>query len=300
MGLTTTSMPKRGGAAPSRPKRKATKGARADAKATGRCSKAVLVDIQRETLHILSLGKKVSTKSLQRSATACAIESGVGGLPECKTGAFELKVDVVRGDTLEVAMSLQDESAVGASRKGRDRVCVLVFGSGENAGGGYKRGAGGQEESICRRTNLVQCVESAKYPLPEHGCLYVPNLVVVRRDRTRGFSWLQRPCELSAVVAHAYMSPQLSRDGTLATAAAAGTARKITSALAAMSRHGHTRLVLGAFGCGAYANPPASVARLFRKALESDALSGRFKSVTFAILNNKAAMAAFSMEFLNR
>ena len=43
-------------------------------------------------------------------------------------------------------------------------------------------------------------------------------------------------------------------------------------------------LVLGAFGCGAFGNPPDGVAPLFAKALASDEFRGAFATVVFAIL----------------
>ena len=45
---------------------------------------------------------------------------------------------------------------------------------------------------------------------------------------------------------------------------------------------GHPSLVLGAWGCGAFANDPARTARDFRQLLEAD-FSGAFGDIVFAI-----------------
>lgn len=40
--------------------------------------------------------------------------------------------------------------------------------------------------------------------------------------------------------------------------------------------HGHDALVLGAFGCGAFHNPPAEVARLFHEVMEEEEFKCKF------------------------
>jgi uncharacterized protein (TIGR02452 family) len=48
--------------------------------------------------------------------------------------------------------------------------------------------------------------------------------------------------------------------------------------------HGMDHLVLGAWGCGAFHNPPDRVAEAFKEILSSDRFRNRFKNITFAIL----------------
>ena len=62
------------------------------------------------------------------------------------------------------------------------------------------------------------------------------------------------------------------------------------------AHNGHDGLVLSAFGCGAFCNPPHHVARLFAEALSEPAealsepeFSGVFRAVTFAILDDHNA-----------
>jgi uncharacterized protein (TIGR02452 family) len=42
-------------------------------------------------------------------------------------------------------------------------------------------------------------------------------------------------------------------------------------------------LVLGAFGCGAFANPPKHMAKIFREVFMEKEFKNKFKSVVFAI-----------------
>ena len=48
---------------------------------------------------------------------------------------------------------------------------------------------------------------------------------------------------------------------------------------------GHDSLVLSAMGCGAFANPPAHIARLFHQVMEEDEFKDKFPLIDFAILD---------------
>jgi len=48
--------------------------------------------------------------------------------------------------------------------------------------------------------------------------------------------------------------------------------------------HKHDCIVLGAFGCGAFRNPPRHIAELFKMVLQD--FDGLFKEVHFAILED--------------
>lgn len=50
--------------------------------------------------------------------------------------------------------------------------------------------------------------------------------------------------------------------------------------------HQVTTVVLGAFGCGAFRNPPELVARAFREVLQEDLFKHSFSKVVFAIKSN--------------
>jgi len=49
---------------------------------------------------------------------------------------------------------------------------------------------------------------------------------------------------------------------------------------------GHDSVVLGAFGCGAFRNPPATIAQLFREVIFQD-YKDCFCHITFAILEDQ-------------
>ena len=68
----------------------------------------------------------------------------------------------------------------------------------------------------------------------------------------------------------------------------------------------HDSLVLSALGCGAFANPPAHIAKLFHQVIEEDEFRNVFKLIDFAILdgyrtglrhNPEGNLKPFQMEF---
>ena len=61
---------------------------------------------------------------------------------------------------------------------------VLNFASGTNAGGGWRgKQQGTQEETLCRQSDLGLLLEKKKYPIPNDGAHYIPN-VNVTKDRS--------------------------------------------------------------------------------------------------------------------
>lgn len=60
---------------------------------------------------------------------------------------------------------------------------------------------------------------------------------------------------------------------------------KIRQVLRLMALNGTSCCVLGALGCGVFANPPKRVAQLFRNVILEDEFRGRFDEVVFAILD---------------
>ena len=79
---------------------------------------------------------------------------------------------------------------------------------------------------------------------------------------------------------------------------------QLSSAALAPSEHAakstkHANLVLGAWGCGAFGNPTAPVAALFKKHLASEEFRGAFEHVVFAILDplGTGNLGPFKQEF---
>lgn len=94
---------------------------------------------------------------------------------------------------------------------------------------------------------------------------------------------------------------KLTADGHMPQVALDITRCKIRTIFRIGLLHGHDSLVLGAFGCGAFHNPPAEVARLFHEVMEEEEFKNKFKVIIFSIIEDhnsgNANLRPFQAEF---
>lgn len=210
---------------------------------------------------------------------------------------FSTEVDVVEGDCLEAAENLIARGM---------RPVVLNMASDYTPGGGYKGGAGAQEENLFRRTNLLHVLANEgrwynpkgkgvvppnkMYPLPDPSCLYSPSAFVLRASEANGYAWLPKPYEVAFIASAAYRRPELKKDQEhMMPKFAEGFLKKARAVLWTAAHFGHDSVVLSAWGCGAFRNPPKHIAELFRQVLAEPWIQGRFKNITFAIFDDHNA-----------
>jgi uncharacterized protein (TIGR02452 family) len=186
----------------------------------------------------------------------------------------------------ETKVQVTNETTFGASRRLAERglrPLALNFANGIQPGGGFLNGARAQEEVLCRSSALYQTLiddpmydEHRKRPLPDSTdwAIYSPDVPVFRTDDG---TELQHPWPLSFITCAAPYAPTIGQPqaGDLLQ-------KRIHRVLAIARSYGHTALVLGAWGCGAFENDPYRTARDFRQALEND-FSGAFAEIIFAI-----------------
>lgn len=178
---------------------------------------------------------------------------------------------------------------------------VLNMASFQNASGGVLNGSRAQEEELCRRSNLVQSLyaystrdcnllgypepRNHRYPIPMYGGIYSPEITVFRSALS--YSLLERPFRCSVISVPALKRPETDRKtGMLTETGALIMKGKIRAILRIALLKGHTKLVLGALGCGAYGNPPAHIALLFKEVLSESEFWGHFEEICFAILED--------------
>ena len=163
------------------------------------------------------------------------------------------------------------------------RPLALNFANGIEPGGGFLRGARAQEEVLCRSSALYQTLVGdpmyqvhRRRPRPDSTdwAIYSPGVPVFRLDDGTA---LQHPWLLSVITCAAPYAPDIGQplSGDLLQ-------QRIRRVLAIAWSYGHAALVLGAWGCGAFANDPHRTARDFRQALEHD-FRGAFAYIVFAI-----------------
>ncbi|KAI1463816.1 uncharacterized protein F4812DRAFT_453352 [Daldinia caldariorum] len=217
-------------------------------------------------------------------------------------------------DALEAAHSLllvPEHAQSRTDQQRRDlsntaaRVGVLNMASPLSAGGGFLNGASSQEESLCMRSTLLPSLRDGFYRLPELGVVFTPDVageddeVLPKRDR-----WF-----VDVASAAMIRMPEIDVDEESGFARYANAAdrelavRKVRAVLRVFASKGVRRVVLGAWGCGAYGNPVGEIAKAWRKKKrESDSDSWEcFEHVVFAIKDPGMAQAfatAFGEEFL--
>jgi uncharacterized protein (TIGR02452 family) len=187
-------------------------------------------------------------------------------------------------------ITVTNETTLAAGRRLGPDTAALNFASARNPGGGFLSGAKSQEEDIARASALHACLTTVMDYYEHHRAhadlrysdrvIYSPG-VPVFRDDTNGL--LDAAYQLSFITAAApnlgaILANQPDRADSVPDAVRARAVRVLQVAAA----HGHSRLVLGAWGCGVFRNDPAVVARAFADALRTvDA----FDEVCFAVLD---------------
>jgi len=181
----------------------------------------------------------------------------------------ETEVCVANADTLTAALVIGDALA-------------LNFANAYTPGGGYIAGCLAQEEELCRLLpQLYPSLKSCHYPINPGEALVTQGLLAVRQV----FS--HEPCSSQGEVGIVTAAmPDRHEHKSMAAAEWAETVSlRIRAVLHAAKSSGLPNLVLGAFGCGAFGNPPADVAAIFRRHLESSEFRGCFKKIVFAIID---------------
>lgn len=229
-------------------------------------------------------------------------------------------IRVVNQDTLDAAISMMDGDTA-KSQESTSRVAVLNLASEVKPGGGWLSGALAQEESLCFRSSLVLSLKADFYPIPENGAIYSPNVVIIRDAWSRGHKLLDQSADhlpvVSVISVAAIRRPRITTIRTDTAAASGGQGRRVNQngdlsasgrpalkavyaneedrelmktkmriSLRISAKYGHRKLVLGALGCGAFRNPPAEVATLWKEVLsEAEFRGGWWDDVVVAVLD---------------
>lgn len=189
----------------------------------------------------------------------------------------------------ETRVLVSQETTLGAARRlveSGHRPLALNFANGVNPGGGFLFGARAQEEALCRcsalyPTLLGDPMYEAHQERPTldstDWAIYSPDVPVFRSDD--GVE-LDEPWLLCFLTCAAPYRPDVGQPlaGDLLK-------QRILRVLAIARSLGHTSLVLGAWGCGAFENDPVRTAEDFRRALEGP-FAGAFSEVVFAITDS--------------
>jgi uncharacterized protein (TIGR02452 family) len=186
----------------------------------------------------------------------------------------------------ETRLQVSNETTLGAALRlvnGGLKPLALNFANGIQPGGGFLGGARAQEEVLCRSSALYQTLVGdpmyeahQERPRPDSTdwAIYSPDVPVFRKDDGTGLEsyWLLSFLTCAAPYAPAIGQPEA---GDLLQS-------RIHRVLAIARSYGYAAIVLGAWGCGAFANDPHRTAVDFRQALENE-FKGAFSDIAFAI-----------------
>ena len=210
----------------------------------------------------------------------------------------QTKIAVTRSTTFDAARKLHKTYP-------DKRIAVLNFASAVNPGGGVTRGASAQEEALCRCSTLYPTLNQQRMwdnyysvnredrnVLHTDACIYSPDIIVIKNDAyipqsTPESDWF-------AVDVISCAAPNLRKAVSNAYNIESGNAVNVTSGelyqihlqrarhIMTVAAANHVDvLVLGAFGCGAFANDPRVVANAMFDALKE--FVGCFDLVEFAV-----------------
>lgn len=177
--------------------------------------------------------------------------------------------------------------------------CVLNFASATNPGGGVVWGSTAQEECLCRCSTLYANLTQRNLwnsfygphreqnnPLYNDDCIYTPDVVVFKSDTAS-------PAPLPAdewwhvnVITCAAPNLRNDRDGTVRVSVSNAELKtlhiqRMRRILNIAAAEGNEVVILGAYGCGAFKNPPEVVAEAMKQVVNE--FRYYFKTIEFAV-----------------
>lgn len=248
-----------------------------DAKKPAKPKDNPLASVYRDTVRLAGAPKYGTSELL----TLDEVDGAVLPVPEPLATHYE----VANEDTIAMAERYVAEGL---------NPLVLNMASQFKAGGGVARGATAQEEELFRRTDACTVFEPVLYPLGTEHFIYAPAVTVIKDAAYQPvvggatFAMLAMPAVRKPKVRGA--DYRLDADRELMR-------RKVHAIFTTAVLHGHDSLVLGALGCGAYANPPEAVCALFAEATRE--YGAHFSRIGFAVLVKRPSDEANLTVFRN-
>lgn len=186
------------------------------------------------------------------------------------------------------------------------KVCILNFASATNPGGGVTRGSSAQEEAICRCSTLFPNLNERESwnifyephrrqhdPLHNDDCIYTPGVMVFKSDTD--YPQLLPEEKWYSVNVVTCAAPNLREKPSNSMNSGDGDAavhisrenlqalheKRMRKVLEIAWRKGNEVVILGAFGCGAFRNPPMVVAQAMKTVVQE--YRKNFETIEFAI-----------------
>jgi|694.fasta_scaffold05726_8 uncharacterized protein (TIGR02452 family) len=208
----------------------------------------------------------------------------------------EQKIFVVQEDAFETAAKYVQTG---------EKVAVLSYAGQETPGGGaIEVGSYGFEEDFCYRSDLIGFMKKqfkiqkrfdqnnpSFYPVYDH-LIHTPDITLFRRGADQAYE-LMEPVKVGAItcgVPQSMIRPKLKGVGTgdisyANEEDAHAMKTRIQNVLKTAYDMNYDTVILGAYGCGAYGNPPQAVAKICKDVID-EFFQGAFKNIVFAIIDD--------------
>lgn len=218
----------------------------------------------------------------------------------------EVEGNIVQRDKPARIVVSKKRTLEAASAYVGKKVCILNFASATNPGGGVVKGSSAQEEAICRCSTLYPNLNEPKMwngfyrphrqelnPLHNDDCTYTPGVIAFKSDTDYPQMLPLNRCYKVNVITCA--APNLrekpsngmnSGDGDMAVKISNDDLqelheKRMRRVLEITAKKGNDVVILGAFGCGAFRNPPEVVARAMKTVVEE--YRNAFETIEFAV-----------------
>lgn len=194
-----------------------------------------------------------------------------------------VRVNVCVADTFQAAANFAQARQSPSSTKGK--LAILNMASPLRAGGGFLNGATAQEETLCMRSTLYPSLRDNFYRLPEVGGIWTSDVLVFRSHHDGMPEMLKNDRFFVNVISSAMLRfPDLEEDDEGEKCYAEPGDRdlaeqKIRAVMRIAKSKGVKRLVLSAWGCGAFKNPVGETARIWKKVLLGSKAPGKASAV---------------------
>lgn len=197
-------------------------------------------------------------------------------------------------------LSVETNTTFNAAKKYLQygKTAVLNFANPHYPGGGVHNGAMAQEECLCRSSNLYSCI-SNKTVFNDYYLYHKDMNHYFFSDRfiyTKGVTVFKDDSDVPQIMPKnewfnvdviTCAAPYIAkRKYTNKTALKELFKGRIKNIFEAAIDNDVEVIILGAFGCGAFKNPPEVVAKAFHEVIEENNYSSYFKKIVFAIKSN--------------
>ena len=223
--------------------------------------------------------------------------------------AEEENIDLPVTDTVDTRYIVSGKRSFEAAKEyNGKKVAVLNFAN-NVAIGGAPYSAGAQEESLCRCSTLLPCLQAMKEPfymkhrkqarmgkmnfMGNNDLIYTPDVVVFKSDlRTDPvYPQMLSSDEWYKVNVITCAAPVMIRVAALPENYETAIRSRIKKILDVAAKEGNEVIILGAWGCGAFKNPVEIVARVFAELVKNY----QFEIVEFALATrNDVRSSAFA------